>query len=375
MGRIKKLATSAKLRIGYTTGACACAAARAAVHMLLWQDELNSIEIKIPIGDLVTFDLMRVEKKTTSVLVGVIKDGGDDPDCTHGLEIQCIASWSETPGFTIKGGIGVATVTLPGLEMPVGSAAINPVPRKNILEMSQLELANASHKMQAAGIDLTICVPDGEKCAEHTIHKRLGLIGGISILGTRGTVIPYSTSAFVVGVRKAIHVACVNHLDALILTTGSRTEKAARNLYPKWPEMGLIQAGDFIGVGLRVAKRHKVKQVILVVMIGKMAKMLSGNFMTHVSGQAIDFLHLATLAKDYGCPVSLCEEVKHANTGRHVLELVQQAKIAGFLDFLCEKVAQNGLYHIKDACKITVNLVDFSGRRIATSEGDRCNNR
>ncbi|WED24654.1 cobalt-precorrin-5B (C(1))-methyltransferase [Vibrio sp. JC009] len=363
MGKLKRSKHNEELRHGYTTGACAAAAARAAVRMLIQQTPFSHIEIQLPNRDFVTFELCRLEG-AEEVTAGIIKDAGDDPDCTHGLEIQCSARRISEPGIFLKGGKGVATVTLPGLELPVGEPAINPVPRANILEMAKLEWQKADEQ---TGLELTISVPGGEKAAKETISERLGLIGGISILGTRGTVKPFSTSAYAASVRQSVQIARANGSEHLVLTTGGRSEKAAMALLPDLPDMAFIQAGDFIGVGLRASKRYSVTRVTLVTMIGKMGKLVSGRMMTHVSGHAIDFQRLSELAKEEGLSASLCGEITCANTGRHVLNLVRDNNEQSFLNRLCRETQAHANRYTADALEIDVILIDFDGKELARS--------
>lgn len=369
VGRLKRSASKTELRSGYTTGACAAAAARAAVRALLSGKTFNSIEIQLPNLEFVTFSLFRIEGDN-EVIAGVIKDAGDDPDCTHGIEIQCIARKTESAGIRLTGGEGVAVVTLPGLELPVGEPAINPVPRKNILKMAALELSQFGES--SFGLELEICVPKGKEVAKETISERLGLIGGISILGTRGTVKPYSTSAFSASVRQSIQIAKSNNCPHMVLTTGSRSEKAAMSLMPQLPQMSFIQAGDFLGVGLRASKRYQAESVTMVAMIGKMGKLVSGRMMTHVSGHAIDFDHLAKLASEEQLPNKACEKIEQANTGRHVLEIVKETDSTRYLQRLCKETYQHAMKYTADALDINVILIDFDGSLLASHPHPIC---
>ncbi|WED28714.1 cobalt-precorrin-5B (C(1))-methyltransferase [Vibrio sp. DW001] len=391
MGKLKQSKSRNDLRGGYTTGACAAAAARAAVKMLLCPKRFADIEIILPNKEVVNFALSRLEATNyseeryvegiNSVTAGVIKDAGDDPDCTHGIEIQCTAKWSTQIGVELNGGKGVAQVTLPGLELAVGEPAINPVPKNNILAMVALEMAQHDKGASCSGgIELTISVPRGEEVAKDTISERLGLIGGISILGTRGTVRPYSTSAFAASIRQSIQIASANNANHVVLTTGSRSEKFAMQLFPDLDSIAFIQAGDFMGIGLRASKRYHIKKVSMTVMIGKLGKLLSGKMMTHVSGHKIDFEHLSQLAIQERLSDSLCDAIRHANTGRHVLDLVRDNNAEKYLSRLCQEagkhaksyVSNQNIYksnisknHCDDALDIDVFLVDFDGRLLA----------
>lgn len=366
MAKLKRSIKKTDLRWGYTTGACAAAAARAAVRMLINQSAFSDIEITLPNKDKATFKLQRLEG-VSPVLVGIIKDAGDDPDCTHGIEIQCRAQWSSEPGIKLLGGEGVAQVTLPGLELDVGEPAINPVPRANIIAMVSLEMAQSNHLDRVGkGLELTFIVPRGKEVAKETIAERLGLIGGISILGTRGTVKPYSTSAYAASVTQGCQIAPVNGVNHLVFTTGTRSEKAAMELFPELTNMSFIQVGDFMGVGLRSAKRYQLHKVSMVVMIGKMGKLISGRMMTHVSGHAVNFDFLAELADNVGLSPKLCIEIAGANTGRHVLDLVRgQTAEQDFLTLLCEQTFKQADMYIKQALEVEVLLVDFDGSLLA----------
>ncbi|WP_413110276.1 cobalt-precorrin-5B (C(1))-methyltransferase [Thaumasiovibrio sp. DFM-14] len=362
MGKLKRSKSNQDLRGGFTTGAFAAAAARAAVKALIERRPFSGITIQIPNRDWATFSIHRLDI-SDSVLAGVIKDAGDDPDCTHGLEIQCLARLTSQKGISLQGGRGVAVVTKPGLELPVGRPAINPVPYANIVEMAKLEWLNAPLDLQdELGIELTIIVPQGELAAKETINARLGLIGGISILGTRGTVKPYSTSAYAASVRQSIQIANANQLTHVVLTTGSRSENAAKILFPELDEMALIQAGDFIGIGLRAAKRYQLQQVTLVTMIGKMGKLISGRMMTHVSGYGIDFDYLSQLALEEGISSLVCAKIAKANTGRHALDLVREQKAGPFFNRLCYEARQHVLSYINNALEVDVVLIDFNGQ-------------
>ncbi|ARP37244.1 cobalt-precorrin-6A synthase [Vibrio syngnathi] len=370
--KVKRSKNKSDLRSGFTTGACAAAASRAAVQTLLTGQQPDYISITLPNGEPATFKVAFIQTSNDAVTASIVKDAGDDPDCTHEAHIQSIARWHSDPGFHIDGGVGVARVTLPGLELPVGQAAINPVPHKNILDMITLEWNQSTDgQRKSAGISVEICVPDGEERAKETIGPRLGLIGGISILGTRGTVKPYSTSAFSASVRQSVQIAKQNGQDHLVLTTGSRTEKSAMAMLPTYDSMCFIQAGDFVGVGLRAAKRYQVSKVTVVAMIGKLGKMVAGHMMTHVSGKSIDFSLLADLATQSGASSEFSEAVSQANTGRHVLDTWKEAQSGqetpnyDFLTLLCKQAAEHAAVYVKHHVSIEFKLIDFNGDLLA----------
>ena len=370
--KVKRSKNKSDLRSGFTTGACAAAASRAAVQTLLTGQQPDYISITLPNGEPATFKVAFIQTSNDAVTASIVKDAGDDPDCTHEAHIQSIVRWHSDPGFHIDGGVGVARVTLPGLELPVGQAAINPVPHKNILDMITLEWNQSTDgQRKSAGISVEICVPDGEERAKETIGPRLGLIGGISILGTRGTVKPYSTSAFSASVRQSVQIAKQNGQDHLVLTTGSRTEKSAMAMLPTYDSMCFIQAGDFVGVGLRAAKRYQVSKITVVAMIGKPGKMVAGHMMTHVSGKSIDFSLLADLATQSGASSEFSEAVSQANTGRHVLDTWKEAQSDpetpnyDFLTLLCKQAAEHAAVYVKHHVSIEFKLIDFNGDLLA----------
>ena len=279
-------------RTGFTTGACAAAAAKAATRVLVRGVALDAIETTLPNGQRVTFALQRCERAGDAAVCSVIKDAGDDPDCTHGAELVATVELRAEPGIELRGGEGVAVVTKPGLGLDVGAPAINPVPRRNIGEMVAAELDGSSVR----GAVVTLSVPGGVEMAKQTLNARLGLVGGISILGTSGIVKPYSTAAYKASVVQAIDVARNRGLDALVLTTGGKSEAYAMKLYPSLPEEAFIQVGDFIGTGIKHCARRGAGRAVVVGMIGKLSKMANGKMQTHAAGSEVNMELLAGLA-------------------------------------------------------------------------------
>jgi cobalt-precorrin-5B (C1)-methyltransferase len=346
-------------REGFTTGACAAAAAKAAARVLLRGELVESIETTLPNGTRHRFVLERCERQETKAVASVVKDAGDDPDCTHGAEIVAEVRFGPNPGVELRGGEGVATVTKPGLGLDVGAPAINPVPRRNIREMVEAELADAE---PGRGLVVTLSVPGGEEMAKQTINARLGLVGGISILGTTGVVKPYSTAAYKASVVQAIDVATRRGVSAVVLTTGGKSEAYAMNLFPDFPEDAFIQVGDFVGVGIRHAARRRMERAIVVGMIGKLSKMADGRVMTHAAGSEVNMDLLARIAAGLGADAALVEGIRTANTARHVLELTQAA-LPAFASAVCALVVEVLERHAAPVAPIPVQtiLVDFDG--------------
>jgi cobalt-precorrin-5B (C1)-methyltransferase len=345
------------LRTGFTTGACAAAAAKAAARCQVKGVMLSEIETTLPNRSRVTFVLARCERVASRVMCSIIKDAGDDPDCTHGAEVIAEVELSTEPGIEIRGGHGVARVTKAGLGLEIGGPAINPVPRRNITEMVEAELAGSPY----AGAVVTIAVPSGEEMAKQTTNARLGLLGGISILGTTGIVRPYSTAAFKASVMQEIDVAEVGGLRELVLTTGGKSEQYARALYPQLPEQAFIQVGDFIGVGVKQCAKRGITRAIIVGMMGKLSKMANGKMQTHAAGSEVDMEFLASLAAALSASDELITSIRQANTARHVLELCREAGLVGITSLICKKVVEQCRRHAGGTLAVESCLVDFGG--------------
>jgi cobalt-precorrin-5B (C1)-methyltransferase len=347
------------MRTGYTTGACATAATRAALLALLDGQAPVTVSITLPIGTRATFAVHSCEHHSDgSITASVIKDAGDDPDVTHGAQLCATVSWLATPGIQLDGGVGVGRVTKPGLGLEVGSAAINPVPRA-MIEGVIRELCRDRH--EARGVSVIISVPDGQERARKTLNERLGIIGGISILGTTGIVKPYSTAAYKASISKAIDVAiacgCREHL---LLTTGSRSEKFGRRYIPL-PEEAYIQMGEFTGYALRDCAAKGVRRVTLVGMVGKLSKIGDGRMQTHVAGAGVDLESMAEAARACGASEEIVAQVLQANTARHFQELMLEHNIRGVFDVICQRARRASQAYTTHALDIDVLMCDFDG--------------
>jgi cobalt-precorrin-5B (C1)-methyltransferase len=347
-----------KLRTGFTTGACSTAAVKAACEMLVSGEDRSQISVKLPMGKTVRFALERHERSADgSVTCSVIKDAGDDPDCTDGAHLTATVRPNKQRGLLLKGGEGVGTITKPGLGLDVGSAAINPVPRECITEaVTQSGLLD-----QHPGVEVIISVPGGEEMATHTLNERLGIVGGISILGTTGIVRPYSTSAFKASVEQAIGVAASLGIDHVVLTTGGRSEKYAKAQLPNLPEAAFVQMGDFVGFALQSAVKHHITKVSLVGMIGKLSKLADGRRQTHASGSQVNMDLLARLTRATGAPKEVVDAVREANTGRHAMELVDDAGYPGLGSQICQKAHHYASRFADGPLEIQVIITDFEG--------------
>ncbi len=357
------------LRTGWTTGTCAAAAAKAASTALITGESQDTVEIGLPSGRRVRFPVaectLTAREQAQAV---VVKDAGDDPDVTHGARLTATVRWRDQPGIELDGGVGVGVVTKPGLGLEVGAPAINPVPHAMITQSvgEAIDLAQR-------GIKVVISVPDGEKMARKTTNARLGIIGGISILGTTGIVRPFSTASWRASVEQAISVLAAQGEDTVVLCTGGRTEKGAMRLLPDLPEVCFVEVGDFTGAALRRAVEHGLARVVFAGMAGKLTKLAAGVLMTHYtrSKVSLDLLRDITLAA--GGDQDLAGRVAAANTARHAAELWDQAALlpaagrelcaraARVLHRFCAEQAAVGQ---EQSCTpdIRVIMVDFTGQ-------------
>ncbi|HIE26307.1 TPA: cobalt-precorrin-5B (C(1))-methyltransferase [Candidatus Poribacteria bacterium] len=363
-----------KLRTGYTTGACATAATKAALLALQTQNRVESIEITLPIGRDVRFTIERCHFTEERAVCSVIKDAGDDPDVTDGAEVCATASWTDAKGIHIDGGDGVGIVTKPGLGLEVGSAAINPVPRKMIIDAI---LQVAGRELNKRGVNVIISVPQGEAIARKTLNPRLGIKGGISILGTTGIVVPYSTSAYRASIAQALNFAVANGCEHVVLTTGGRSEKFAQHLLPNLPDEVFIQIGEFLGYALKRCRRHPLKKVTFCGMVGKFSKVAAGSFQIHVRNSQVDFEFLASLAALSCASEELVAKIKTANTARHVSELAKQHGFDEIHQAICDRAYEECERFLKRKVSVSANtagtlpveciLFDFDGRILARS--------
>ena len=350
------------LRPGWTTGTCAAAAAKAAAAALVSGRAQERVEVALPgSGGRVAFAVDRCELGDGWAEAVVVKDAGDDPDVTHGAHLTARVTLEPEPGMHIDGGAGVGRVTHPGLGLEVGGPAINPVPRRMIAGAvgEVVDLA-------AGGARVVVSVPGGELMARKTTNARLGILGGISILGTTGIVRPFSTAAWRASVEQAVDVIAAAGLGTVVLSTGGRTEQAAMRLYPDLAEVCFVEVGDFTGHALRRAVARGVARCAFVGMAGKLAKLGAGVLMTHWTRSRVDLALLACLTADAGGDAGLAAAVGQANTARHAYELWAEAGLtapregrASPCDLLCGQVAANLARFAGGRLEIEVVMVDF----------------
>ena len=344
--------TAKGLRTGWTTGTCASAAAKAAAIGWLTGAPPAEIEVALPGGRRVRFPVA-AEAPDRCV---VVKDAGDDPDCTDGARLTASVQAAPVGTTELLAGPGVGTITKPGLGLAVGAPAINPVPRAVIL--------GALSEVTEEPLAVTFSVPGGEEMAARTSNRRLGIVGGISILGTTGIVRPFSTAAYRASVVQQIDVAAAQGHTSLVLATGSRTERAAMRLYPELPEVCFVEVGDFTGVALRRAAAAGIRDVAFVGMAGKITKLAAGVMMTHFHRSQVDGELMAEAARVARAPEPVVSAATETATARHFFETCLSLDALEPLAVLCRRARQACEAHAGGRVAVDVRMVDFDGDRV-----------
>jgi cobalt-precorrin-5B (C1)-methyltransferase len=313
------------LRRGWTTGTCATAAAKAAYAALLTGEFPDPVEVRLPGGEHPSFPLAVSRKGEDLAIAGVVKDAGDDPDVTHGaLVLATVRIGASGSGVIFCAGEGVGTVTRAGLPLPPGEPAINPVPRQMIRD-AIAEVAAAANG--SGDVVVEIAIPGGEAMAAKTLNARLGIVGGLSILGTTGIVVPYSCASWIHGIRQGIDVARAMGLGHVAGATGRTSETAVQKLHDL-PEIALIDMGDFVGGMLKYLRRHPVPRITIAGGVGKMTKLAQGLLDLHSKRGSVDFAALAALAAAAGSPPGLCDQIAAANTAAEAFAHAAGAGVA-----------------------------------------------
>jgi cobalt-precorrin-5B (C1)-methyltransferase len=313
-----------KLRRGWTTGTCAAAASCAAYEALLTGEFPDPVSVRLPGGARPGFALALQERGSDFARAGIVKDAGDDPDVTHGaVIISTVRLGPAGSSVVFQAGPGVGTVTRAGLPLPPGEPAINPVPRAMIRDA----IAEVAALHGAAGdVVVEISVPGGEKIAERTLNGRLGIVGGLSILGTTGIVVPYSCAAWIHSIYRGIDVARGMDLDHVAGSTGTTSEAAVQKLH-SLHEVALIDMGDFVGGMLKYLRRHPVPKVTIAGGMGKMTKLGQGLLDLHSRRGDVDLDWLAARTLEAGGASELAAHVRNANTAKEAFELANAAGI------------------------------------------------
>lgn len=350
------------LRTGFTTGACSAAAAKAAAQLLVEGTCPSTVDIPFPSGNRHVFEVLTGVVEGDTATAVVVKDAGDDPDVTHGAHLTVTVRPAAEVAF--RAGEGVGTVTKPGLGLDVGGPAINPVPRRMITDAVREVLGDS-------GFEVTISVPEGERMARRTTNGRLGVEGGISILGTTGIVRPFSTASWRASVEQAVSVMAAQRVPTLVLATGGRTERAAVRLLPDLPAVAFVEVGDFTGAALRRAVEHGLEEVVFVGMVGKLTKIASGVLMTHYTRSKVDTELLGAISAAHGIASTQVQEVVAATTARRAYEVWEGAGLLRECgDELCARVAGVLRRFSAEAgreLRTRVAMVDFTAERVVSA--------
>jgi len=355
------------LRHGYTTGSCAASASKAATLALLRQEDVKEVEITLPRGERVVFKVHSCSFDKESARCSVIKDAGDDPDVTNGAEIEAtVGSRQSAVGsqefkkafeftvndsrFTVYGGKGVGVITKPGLALPVGEPAINPVPRKMIAQAVQE--ASEQFTIHDSRFTVTISVPEGERIAKSTLNERLGIIGGISILGTTGIVKPISTKAWADTISVALDVAKAAGLAEVVLTTGRTSERVAVETL-KLPQEAYIQMGDHVGYTLKECVKKGFNKITIAGQFGKFTKIATGEFETNVRDSTLELKTLADIVSSVGAGFKpaptiqeIADKILNGNTARHAFSILNENGMGEVIKDVCRKVCENSCNYL-----------------------------
>lgn len=355
-----------ELRRGWTTGACATAAVRAAVEALWTGQFPDPVSITLPRGQVVAFSLAETQLGEDFAQVSVIKDAGDDPDVTHGATVRVtVRRGALNTGIRFFAGEGVGTVTKPGLVLAPGEPAINPVPR----QMMTAAIGNAGKAIVSNGgafcddLSVEVAIPGGEELAKKTLNGRLGIVGGLSILGTTGIVIPFSCAAWIDSIHRSIDIARATDITHIAGSTGTTSENAIAKL-DNLPDAALVEMGDFVGGMLKYVKTHPVARVTIAGGIAKMIKLAQGRLDLHSKRGGVDFEVLAAWLQELGASSELIADAKTANTA---LEVFQKANAEG-LDlglFIADRARDSALKTVKDKnISIDVAVFDRDGKLV-----------
>ena len=387
------------LRSGFTTGACATAAAKAALCALLGQEVGETIAIRFPDGEILSLPVSDVhlqpnpEKNETraglverqvlsspsapaglekvlpragrshsfsdSAVATVIKDAGDDPDITNGQAIVATVAFSDEPGIHFLQGEGVGRVTLPGLGLPIGGPAINRVPR----QMIEQELT----ALYEGGLDVTISVPGGRELAQRTFNPKLGIVDGISIIGTSGIVRPFSNEAFVDAIRREVEVAVAVGAERLVINSGAKSEAFLKHRYPALPPQAFVHYGNFIGETLRIAADLKVQNVTMGIMLGKAVKLAEGHLDTHSKSVVMNKAFLKEVAAAAGCSPATAQAIDRLTLARELWTALPAADATRFFSAILARcyAACNPIYPGSDTASLTILLLDETGREFS----------
>ncbi|WP_028695555.1 cobalt-precorrin-5B (C(1))-methyltransferase [Pseudomonas cremoricolorata] len=352
----------APLRSGLTTGSCATATSLAAARLLLTGHSADAVHITLPKGKVVQMRLEFCRTCAQGAEAGTLKDAGDDPDVTHGALLYSQVRLLDTPGIRFVAGTGVGTVTRPGLVLAVGEPAINPVPRRMISE--HLQQLAGEHGFEG-GFEVTVNVRDGAQLALKTMNPRLGILGGLSILGTSGIVRPFSCAAYIASIQQGLDVAQSNGYTHIAACTGNASEDCMRRVYAM-PDIALIEMGDFVGAVLKHLRRVPMARLSLCGGFGKISKLAAGHMDLHSRHSSIDLPQLAAWSADLGADAALQQAIIAANTSQQALALAH-AEGVRLGDAVCAHARAFARSVVPAQVQVEVFAIDRQGGIVGTA--------
>jgi cobalt-precorrin-5B (C1)-methyltransferase len=353
----------APLRTGLTTGTCATACCGAAAQALFAQKQDATVSVTLPKGKVIDQPIIEYQVIEGGFKTATIKDAGDDPDATHGATLFVELRLAPEKGVRFHAAQGVGTVTRTGLLLDVGEPAMNPVPRKMMTE--HLEGFAQTYQYQG-GFDVSVGVINGEQIAQKTMNPRLGILGGLSILGTTGIVRPFSCAAYIASIHQGIDVARANGITHIAATTGNASEDAIKNHY-QLDDMALIEMGDFVGAVLKHIKKVEqtgsiqLRKLSICGGFGKISKLAQGNMDLNSRVSSIDLGALAELAETLGADQELQERMKNANTSVEALSFASSAGLE-LADAICQQALTFARKYIPDHMVLEVWAIDRKGQ-------------
>jgi cobalt-precorrin-5B (C1)-methyltransferase len=352
------------LRPGFSTGTAAAAAAQAALRELLEIPCPPRVEVPLPGGGSLAIALYDHRRNGSRGEASVIKDAGDDPDVTHGAQIGARLRWLRTFGegdeIVFLGGEGVGRVTKPGLPVAVGEPAINPVPRK-MIRRTLSEVWEQIHPGKPLRLEVELFVSLGAEIARRTLNPRLGILGGISILGTTGLVKPFSHEAYRATILASLRVARALGRDRIIFTTGGQSEELIRAHFPEEPDEAFVQMADYVRFALRLAGRLGFPEIVAAAFFGKALKIAQGFGHTHASRGLADLAELGRWTKEITGDARLAQAVARANTGRQALEILTPPQASRVIEAVGRRMLAALREHAGPGPKLTAAILDFGG--------------
>ena len=339
------------LRTGFTTGSCACAAAKAALWTLLTGEKVERVAITLPCGEEVELPVAATVKEENQVMCMVVKDAGDDPDVTDKREICAKVCFSEAKGVKFRAGEGVGTVTLPGLGLEVGEPAINVTPRA--MMRTETEKLLTEYRINK-GVVIEIAVPGGADLARKTFNPKLGIAGGISIIGTSGVVRPFSSEAFVATIRKEIQVAGALGCRHIVINSGAKSERILKGRFPGLSPQAFIHYGNFIGDTLKIAVEEGIERITMGIMIGKAVKLAEGNTDTHSGVVSMNREFIAALLSKAGGSADCCRRIYDIALARELWTILPEDH--PFFGLLVQKCSDVCREFIGD-CQLEILLI------------------